>query len=466
MNEYLGLGAGAGDPMGQTRTTFARLTPEYLDVLFASSDLAETIVAAVVDDSLRGGVLWQASDDGVTEAVGAEADRLGLVERVRQLHVSARKHGGAALLLGLTGSPEWGVPPSVGAGLEWCRLVELPDVYPDWTALDVDGQPTHYHVSDTADGRLLHVHRDRLQLAYGPRMAPRFERQYLEGWGLSALQRVDQVLSQFEGGWLAATRMLADASEGVLTIDGLVDMIASGRTEELAARMALFDTYRSTSRTVTLDAGKNESYTKVSNNFSGVSDMLDRSMVRIAAAARMPVTRLFQRQPTGLQATGEADLQTWDQTVENYRTGALRPALLALAARVAVNVGHAGADVDVDFQPLRVPSELEELQIEKLQAEIDNVYIQSDTVSGADIGLSRWDDEGRFRRGVRITNRAALEAEARAWAPPGLDPLDPLGGPLDAAAIAKIQANAAAPPAKPFGGPPTPPSDTSDESEG
>ncbi len=61
--------------------------------------------------------------------------------------------------------------------------------------------------------------------------------------------------------------------------------------------------------------------------FGGLADCYQQFIMDISGAAEIPVTRLFGRSPSGLNATGESDLQNYYDMIAEKQESVLRPIL-------------------------------------------------------------------------------------------------------------------------------------------
>jgi len=175
-------------------------------------------------------------------------------------------------------------------------------------------------------------------------------------WDDSVLQRVIEAVRQSSAAWLSTSHLMTDASQGVIKLQNLMQLLSSGGEALLRKRMQLFDMGRSVARAVMLDAEK-ESFERVATSFQGIPDLLDRFMMRIASAAHMPVTILFGRSPAGMNATGESDVRAWYDQVAAERVEELVPNIEHLTRIImATDDGPtAGSILDgwcVEFPPL------------------------------------------------------------------------------------------------------------------
>jgi len=222
-------------------------------------------------------------------------------------------------------------------------------------------------------------------------------RQNLAGWSWSVLQRVYDSMRQFDGAFDSAGYLLSDASQGVFKLQGLIRAISSGQRANFAMRLQLLEQTRSVMHGIALDAGDPnsdrppEEFTRVPTPFGGIPELLDKMMLRMAAAADMPATILFGRAPAGLNATGESDMRGWYDTIESEQKNDLGPQLkrvfklLALAKKGPLK----GRKVkwDVKFKPLWSPTDDERAKTLLSNAQRDQIYVTIGVVKPEEVAL-------------------------------------------------------------------------------
>jgi hypothetical protein len=105
------------------------------------------------------------------------------------------------------------------------------------------------------------------------------------------------------------------------------------------------DMMRSTVRAIMLEAGDEdgkggEEFEVVERATLGTLDgVMQQYYVRLATAARMPLTVLLGMSPAGMDATGEADMILYYNTVDVYRQKTLGPRILRLVKLIARELG-------------------------------------------------------------------------------------------------------------------------------
>lgn len=224
-------------------------------------------------------------------------------------------------------------------------------------------------------------------------------RQQLAGWSFSVLQRVYDAMRRFEHNFDSTSALLADASQAVFKMRGLIEAITSGESQTVQSRMALVDESRSVIRAVLLDAGDGEDgnpaeeFKREPTSFAGIAELLDRMMMRLAAAADMPVTELFGRAAAGLNATGDNDTRKWYDTISSEQTKILLPKLKrmwSLAAKAKSSLlKKKDAKFKLEFCPLWAPTDDEQASTDLKIAQRDQIYIQEGVVTEIEVALDR-----------------------------------------------------------------------------
>jgi phage-related protein (TIGR01555 family) len=222
------------------------------------------------------------------------------------------------------------------------------------------------------------------------------------------LQRVNQVLKKHDVGWDAAAAILSDFSQGVFKIKGVLDAMSSNNGEKFLERMRLTDMTRSVLRSVVVDT--DEEFERTSTPTSGLADILDRFMMRLAAAAEMPVTKLYGQAPAGLNATGEADMRNWYDSVANKRSKEMKPAHERILSVLAKK------PIEVEYAPLWEMSDKEKSEVQVNVSNANATAVNAGILTPEEAALSMADEQGCVRVGWSEVDRAGRET-ARAAAP-------------------------------------------------
>lgn len=423
-NALTGLG-GSRDKLQATHFSEGRrLSIEELEQLYHGEDMASRICEALPQDALRRGFELEVEDedDEANAQVQAEMKRLGAKQALFEAAVWSRVYGGACVVMGLDdGRKSWEpLDEEALRSVQWLTVLDRRSLIPaTWYSNPLTdgpkyGWPSSYRVVNFAMisaanagpvgtqartptrpastdqlGDIV-VHESRV-LRFDGALTSIRRRMINEGWADSVIQRVYEVLIQHNIGWQGTAYLLQDASQGVFKIQGLIDMIAGGEKEALQTRMQLVDMSRSMARSLLIDADKEE-FTRSAYSFTGVPDVIDRFMLRLAAAARMPVTVLYGRSPAGLNATGESDIRIWYDAVSAYQSDVLEEKIERLVHLVTI-AKDSPVQLDpeswsVCFPSLWQPTKKEELEQDLTKAQTDKIYLDSQVVLPEEVALA------------------------------------------------------------------------------
>lgn len=373
-NVVTGVGTGRDKSSYGVWTDDPIMPDAELESLYANNDLAAVIVEKIVEDSLRDGFTVRRAeaspeeDADLSKRVLARWTELQAEEmRFMRGAVWGRLFGGGGLLLNVEGAG------SLSSPLDDAKVKHIKSIK------DVDKQQLQAH-SWEANGDVktylwtqvisgyagayaaqpVEVHASRFILFPGARTTAR-KRQENQGWDLSVLQRVRNTLLSFDGMWKNVDTMFQDASQAVFHMQGLIQALGEGTgKDDVSIRMAVMDKYRSNNRALILDAGDEagngkEDYKVVDRaSLGGLDKVMQNYMIRLATAARMPLTVLLGMAPAGMDATGESDMVLYYNTVDNYRKQVLTERVLRL---VRIIVTELEAEEDRELDAIGPPSE-------------------------------------------------------------------------------------------------------------
>lgn len=396
MNAITGLGGGRDKAVGGAPLRLVPLSVERITALYGGDDFAAKIVDKIVTTAMSKGFEIQSDEEG---DILAAAQKWRLASQLSRAAVLGRAYGVSALVLGVeVGRMDQPLDPeSVTEGsLRYIGCVERArmSVEAYYSEGPLFGMPEVYRVTQTArDGSSTSqslIHESRMVIFEGVYTPDRIRRDN-NGWALSVLQRPYDVLRDTATNWQSTVHMISDASQAVMKIQGLFDMIAEGDDKLLQNRMMVMNVGRSLSRSILLDA-EGEDFQQVGvANLSGIPPILEKTWQRLAAAADMPVTVLMGQSPAGMNATGASDLSLWHSTVASYQENVLGPALQLLVEVVARSEGIPLPEgVDVSWTPLEQESEAERAATRKSVAETDKIYIDSGVVLPEEVTKARW----------------------------------------------------------------------------
>src|SRR5580704_13585263 len=385
------------------KSTYAHLDPneglatEYLEQLYLNDDIAARICDLVPYEMLRQGFSIKVDDQGFL--------RPDLSDILRDALVKSRIFGAAFIYVGADdGQPQ--EAPLLTQKVKRVRLLNVlttKDLIHQCFYADPNcekfGHCELYRLNASSYNQAAVIHESRLIPFFGTSLLN--HRQYPP----SMLQRIYPVLQQFHTAWQAAAHLMTDAAQGVFKLKGLHSAMSSNRSEELLKRMELVDMSRSISRSIILDA-EDEDFRRDSYGFSGIPEILEKMMLRLAAAARIPVSLLMGQAPAGMNATGESDTRFFYDQVRAEQE-ALKPKLERLVKIIA---GDENAKVNIEFPALGQMTDREKAELRCMEAETDRIYLQEGVLLPEEVAIKRF-SSGEFS--IDINSRAELAHSGR-----------------------------------------------------
>jgi len=411
INAMTGLGTLRDKLVYTQPVSGAKLGDGALESLFNDDDIARRICAKLPREAMRRGFRIELEGDDESEDaddIGRLMDDqlmlLGAIPKLRDSWIWARLYGGGCgVFVGADDgqSPEQPLNEAGIRTIAFLNVVKRPLItiktrYEDVTSPQF-GEPELYsvHVASTGLGPVvarasIDIHASRMILFDGA-MTAQQTFQSPTGWQDSVLQNVYAALQQSATAWQSVAHLMTDASQGVLKIANLVDLIAAGGSEALRTRIQMMDMARSVARAILVDAEK-ESFERVSTSFAGLPEVMDKLMMRVAAAAEQPVTLLFGRSAAGMNATGESDIRGWYDTVSDAQTDVLKPRLerllrLMFAAKDSPTNGRVPERWCVEFNPLWQPTDKELADTLKVKADTHVALVGAGIMTDAEAGI-------------------------------------------------------------------------------
>ncbi len=392
------IGFGTMDLLQATEYPMARMTQNYqlLTSLYRDNWIVQNIVATIPNDIVR---KWYK----VKSSVAPEyADRMARLERQTQLRKKlllgmcwGRLYGGAVGVILVKGQNDMSQPLDLDAVMPGSFLgLQILDrwsgVYPGDGLVTEPGDPDFglpacYTIRDEASGQMAaEVHHSRVVRFVG-RELPWLEQAAELYWGESEIEAIysEVVKRDNVSGNIAALTFRANVS--YMESEGLDQLLGTANTEmqrrfwNVMQAQAVMESNFGTRIINKGDAIHNTQYT-----FTGLSDVYDRIMMDVAGAARTPVTKLFGRSPSGLNATGESDLQNYYDYIDGLRETEFRAVVERLLPVMAMSAwGEVPDDLGIDFPPMWTPDAKEVAEIaERKSGAIISAY-QNDLLDAA-----------------------------------------------------------------------------------
>lgn len=382
-NLVSGLGTDR-DKAGKGVYSFQALDDARLLNAYRASGLTRKIIDIPARDAVRQWREWSA-DEGQIALIEAEERRLGLKAKVLEAQIAARLFGGAVIYIA-TGDDNLEEPLDPtrirSGGIQYLTVASRRYV-----------NPTGEHSSDPRDehfgkaafysvGGGGRIHPSRLAVFRGNPVPDQDISGIGAGFGDSVLNTIlSDVTRQDETAGNIAS-LVFEAKIDVVNIEGLMDNLAARGAafeKELLQRFRLGATGKGINGMMILDA--KEQHSQKTASFAGLHDILDRTMVLVAAAADIPITRLYGRSPAGMNSTGEADAKNYAANVGDLQENEIDMSMAVLnEALIHSALGQRPRETDFTWRPIDKPGAKERSEIGERIAKTFETIIRTDTL--------------------------------------------------------------------------------------
>lgn len=379
-NPLFRLGWGSQSPIEATEYPMTRMTDNYalLNSLYRDNWVVQNVVGLMVDDMLRE---WYKLKGDTTpemqDALEREERKTRTRARMNEGLRWGRLYGGAAGLIQVAGQEDLSKPldlelvyPGSFRGLY--ILDRWQGITPNLGLVVVGGEeePESYSITDGEGNTVATVHHSRV-VRFTGRDLPRIERQAELYWGESEVEALYRDVVAHDNVSANMAALTFEANVNTMEVKGLQQLLSMTPNETQRRFwdvMQAQSVLRKNFATQVVEQG-----TKLTNTqytFSGLREIYESMCMNLCGASHYPMTKLFGRSPSGLNATGESDLQNYYDYVDSQREAKLRPALEKLLPVLCMSAwGFVPDDLDIIFPPLWAPTAKEAAEIAKTKSE-------------------------------------------------------------------------------------------------
>lgn len=304
-----------------------------LEAAYRGSWIIGRAVDAVAEDMTRAGVDIRGSvEPHDTSALFSEMAQLGVWSSISDLIKWARLYGGGLAIIMIDGQdPSTPLDlNSIGPGqFKGLYAIDRWIVNPDYSDAISDfgpalGQPKYYTVIPDADaygGKV--IHHSRVVRMEGVRL-PMYQRQYENGWGMSIVERIFDVLTAFDSTTMGTAQLVYQARIRVMKIKGYRQVM--GGTSDAAQRGILkqLDNIREWQSNEGMSVIDSEDdFEAHQYAFSGLDSVLQQMAQQISGATGIPMTRLMGQSPAGF-SSGDMEIRQYYDGIAQQQEAALR----------------------------------------------------------------------------------------------------------------------------------------------
>lgn len=348
-NLATGYGTGRDKTMSATFERGCPLDDMTLSSLYSYDDLAGKICDAYPKEEMRAGFALAGYKPAEIADANKYLRKFALPATITDSRIWGNVYGGCA---------QWpladdGLNPEEPLNLDTIKSVYgirvidrrwlIPETW--YYSGPKAGYPELYRVvQPTQGGALLivgRIHETRLIKYPGARTEWQRKLSLLM-WDESALVKPYAALRSAGQVWQAIENLVSDANQGVFKIQHLFDLVTADPSQgddaaafaqspsgKLLKRISFMDRTRSAGRAIVLDKDL-EDFERKPTSFAGLPAISQAQWQRVAAASDIPVSRLIGEAPAGLNATGDAETETFLAKVKANQEQIIEPRLRQL----------------------------------------------------------------------------------------------------------------------------------------
>jgi phage-related protein (TIGR01555 family) len=238
------------------------------------------------------------------------------------------------------------------------------------------GEPSFYSLG-AGDRAGITIHPSRI-IRFVGRPIPRFAAG-AERWGDSELQVIDDALKQAGVSLAQVATLFNEAKTDIISVPGLTSILATQEgTDRLTSRFANAALLKSAHNVLLLQGGDEASAEKWETrqiDFAGFPPILQLYLKVAAGAADIPVTRLLNDSPSGMQSTGDSDTTNYYDRLAAEQHTDLSPELERgdeMIIRSAL--GQRPPEVHYNWNPLWQMSDAQKADIRLKRAQTTQIY--------------------------------------------------------------------------------------------
>lgn len=371
-NPLTRTGAFMPNALEATQYPLTRFTWDWqtINSLYRSHWIVRRIIDTIPADMVKNGykILSQMAPDAIQKIQRTEK-RTRTTAKILEGMKLGRLYGGAGALIMIKGQYDEldqpleldSIMPGDYKGLlvldRWSGITPEMELVSDLDDPEF-GLPNYYRVSSDSLDIGVKVHHSRI-IRFMGRPLPYIEQLAETYWGASELEHViDELRKRDNVSWnIAMLTFMANLR--VMKMEGMSQILATGSQQ---AQQDLYNVIQGMNAMMNNNSlqilGENDSFETHQYTFGGIADTYDRFMMDVAGAAETPVTKLFGRSPSGMNATGESDMQNYYDTIEEKQESELRPIYDKLLPIMCMStLGAVPDDLDFDFNAVRRPDE-------------------------------------------------------------------------------------------------------------
>ena len=368
-----------------------------LETIYVESWAAKKIIDIPVDDQFVYPRTFKDLSDGESDKIIEYQKELRINDRIRQALKASRLFGTSFIIM-VSDDNVMQTPLNMDAKiLNLKNLIVADRFHASVVEWDHDiaspnfNNPLIYQFNITGINPLLVHHTRVIRIDEIKKLtSEKWRSGYIGDWGISALTPLYNLITQEEAIATAANYLLNEASIPILKVPELKDALAGHQdADNIDTLVAKQNDIKSIYRTTYLDAEMDLS--RLEPSLDNFADLFDKFHLRMAAAADIPETRLLGKCPSGLNSTGDSDIQNYAMHVSAMQERILRPIYNKLDKLMLKTLGMDNITLDYEFRKLVDISDDKKADIELKNAQRDIQYLMNGILSPDEVRQNLYD---------------------------------------------------------------------------
>jgi phage-related protein (TIGR01555 family) len=401
-----------------------------LTMHYESDGLFSRIINYPAEEALKHGYDFDGLDDETKKLINKVLDYIDWDESVITALKWSRLYGGSIIVMMIDDGGNLDEPLNYDAirDIDELRVYERAIVTPDYTTMynigamadamkhkrSNFGMPEWYYVFSQFGS--FRVHESRCLVFRNGRMPERTSQALYRFWGTPEYLRIRKKMQEADTSASYAVKLLERAVQRVYKMKGLSDLLTTDSGEsDLLKRLQTIDLSVGILNSMVIDA-EGEDYVFQTAQLAGVQEIIDSTCGMLSAVTGIAQTVLFGRSPSGMNATGESDMDNTYAMVERLQTTQVRRPFEKLMDIIMLAAQRSGKlaeikvtqipEFSIKFNPLKTVSEMDQAQIDQLRATTQQIRAQT-SQTYVDLGAV---DPSEVRRGLGKSGEYDVEA--------------------------------------------------------
>lgn len=358
---------------------------KMMNDLYSTNWIAAKLINIPIDDAFKNDRILKHEDAEVIEAFKKECERLKLDEKIKTALKWADVFGGSVIVINSL-DDELDQPLNLNkikqGYLKSITVLDRWDITPQQlqitNPLSDDYLEAEYYSLSKKGGL---IHKSRV-IKFDGENTTNYNKQLMQGFGLSKYEKLYTSISNATVSPDLLVNLVTQSNLDVYGVEGLKESLADGDDEVLIKRFNTVNKAKSVLNGILID--KEDSYTNISKNFAGLSDINKQFYEIVCGAADIPYTRFMGKSVTGLSNNQDGDLENYYNNVKAKQNDADK-AYLLLDKVIQLNLFGELKDIDYEHKSLFELSDLEKATLRKSEADTDNIYLTQGVIDTIDV---------------------------------------------------------------------------------